>query len=170
MRHGAVLWRSCPGTSRPLPHRRGARPPWRDDLCAPLGSASWAGTPPVGVGVARSIRSAISPWRSARSLVRGTHLLSSIARAMSRSTDDSERSCVVVDLPPVFYIENRRLCDMPRQQHATIKSRHIIRHFFSVFERVSMAGKVTVSQLGSRQPSAEEHGRVCRLLLGVDGA
>ena len=29
-----------------------------------------------------------------------------------------------------------------------------------------MAGKVTVSQLGSRQPSAEEHGRVCRLLLG----
>jgi hypothetical protein len=36
-----------------------------------LRSASWAGTPPVGVGVARSIRSAISLWRSARGLVRG---------------------------------------------------------------------------------------------------
>src|SRR5262249_44524056 len=39
-------------------------PAWRDDLCAPLGRASWAGTPPVGVGVARSIRSVICPWKS----------------------------------------------------------------------------------------------------------
>jgi hypothetical protein len=56
-------------------------PPWRDDLCAPLGHASWAETPPVGVGVARSIRSAISRWRSTRSLVRGTHLASSIGQS-----------------------------------------------------------------------------------------
>src|SRR2546421_208488 len=63
---------------------------------APLGSRSWAGMPPVGVGVARSIRSAISPWRSTRSLVRGTHLASSIARAMRCSTDDRDQSSVAL--------------------------------------------------------------------------
>src|SRR5215831_19693374 len=41
-----------------------------------------------------------------------------------------------------------------------------MRHFFSVFWRIGRARKVTILQLGSRQSSAEEHGRVCRLLLG----
>ena len=58
--------RSSPGTSRRQPSPPGARrlshaPLPRDHARLPRGSASWAGTPPVGVGVGRSTRSAISP-------------------------------------------------------------------------------------------------------------
>jgi hypothetical protein len=116
--------------------------------------------------VAKSIRSATSPWRSARSLVRGAHLASSIARARSRSTDDRDHSSVISDLPPVFSIENGRLRDRPRQRHATIKSRHLIRHLFFVFERVCGDGEVTSSRRSSRRQSGVDHGRKCRLLLG----
>ena len=62
----AVSSRRCPGTSRHRPRPPGARPLSHaplpsDNARAPRGSTSWAGTHPVGVGVARSIRSAISP-------------------------------------------------------------------------------------------------------------
>src|SRR5712692_6243153 len=54
---------------------------------------------------------------------------------------------------------------MPLQRHATIKSRHIIRHLFYVFERVCGEGEVTSSRRSSRQWSGVDHGHGCRLLL-----
>jgi hypothetical protein len=84
----------CRGTSTRLAWPLGARPPGHarrrgPNAPSPLGSPSWAGMPPVGVGVARSIRSVISPWRRACSRVGWTHLSASIARALGRSMDRS---------------------------------------------------------------------------------
>src|SRR2546428_8903157 len=114
MRHGAAWWRSWPGTSRRRPRPLGARPPAHaplrsDNGHAPPDSASWAGTRLVGVGVARSIRSVISPWRRARSLGGCPHRASSIARALGlgRSIGRSGWRVVVVDHHPWFLYRPR---------------------------------------------------------------